>query len=94
MYKMSLFYRVFVLAMVVIGIAWIPIVQNFAELFHYIQSVTSYLAPPICAIYILAISWERINEPVTYSHTHAVNQLVNKSFSAPPGTQHAEFSLW
>jgi len=56
--------RVFVLFMVTVGIAWIPIVQNFAELFHYIQSVTSYLAPPICAVYVLAVLWKRTNEKV------------------------------
>ena len=47
-----------------IGIAWIPIVQNFSELFNYIQSVTSYLAPPICAVYVLAVLWSRTNEQV------------------------------
>ena len=56
--------RVFVLIMVAIGIAWIPIVESFAELFHYIQSVTSFLAPPICAVYVLAVLWERVNEVV------------------------------
>lgn len=56
--------RVFVLFMVAVGIAWIPIVQNFSELFHYIQSVTSYLAPPICAVYVLAVLWKRTNEKV------------------------------
>ncbi|KAI0208915.1 Sodium/glucose cotransporter 4 [Lamellibrachia satsuma] len=54
--------RVFVLFMVGVGIAWIPIVQSFSELFHYIQSVTSFLAPPICAVYVLAVLWGRINE--------------------------------
>jgi len=54
--------RVFVIFMVAIGIAWIPVVKSFAELFHYIQSVTSYLAPPVCAIYVLAIAWPRCNE--------------------------------
>jgi hypothetical protein len=53
-----------VLAMTGIGIAWIPIVQNFSELFNYIQSVTSYLAPPICAVYLLAVLWSRTNEQV------------------------------
>ena len=57
-------FRVFVLFMVAIGIIWIPIVQNFSELFHYIQSITSYLAPPVCAVYVLAIGWKRTNEPV------------------------------
>jgi len=56
--------RVFVLAMTAIGIAWIPIVQHFSELFHYIQNVTSCLAPPICAIYLLAVLWRRTNEQV------------------------------
>ncbi|ELT94684.1 hypothetical protein CAPTEDRAFT_167766 [Capitella teleta] len=54
--------RCFVLVMVGVGVAWIPIVQNFSELFHYIQSVTSYLAPPICAVYVLAVLWSRTNE--------------------------------
>ncbi len=50
--------------MVAIGIVWIPVVKNFSELFHYIQSITSYLAPPVCAIYILAVGWKRTNEQV------------------------------
>ncbi|XP_064612119.1 sodium/glucose cotransporter 4-like [Liolophura sinensis] len=54
--------RCCVLVLVGVGIAWIPIVQNVSELFHYIQAVTSYLAPPVCAVYVLAIFWKRINE--------------------------------
>ena len=50
--------------MVAVGIVWIPIVQNFSELFHYIQSITSYLAPPVCAVYVLAVLWKRTNEQV------------------------------
>lgn len=59
--------RVFVLFMVAVGIVWIPIVKNFAELFHYIQSITSYLSPPVCAVYVLAIFWKRINEKGAFS---------------------------
>ena len=57
--------RFFVLVLVGISIAWIPVIthaQN-ARLFDYIQATTSYLAPPICAIYILALFWPRCNEP-------------------------------
>ncbi|XP_013421875.1 sodium/glucose cotransporter 4 isoform X1 [Lingula anatina] len=54
--------RVFVLILVVISVVWIPIVQSVSELFHYIQAVTSFLAPPICAVYVLAVAWKRINE--------------------------------
>ncbi|XP_064460618.1 sodium/mannose cotransporter SLC5A10-like [Ornithodoros turicata] len=57
--------RCFVVVMVAVSVVWIPIIETFpnSQLFHYIQGVTSYLAPPVCAIYVLAISWTRINEP-------------------------------
>jgi len=58
-------YRVFVVAVVAVSIAWIPIIQSISELFHYIQGITSFLAPPVCAVYVLAISWKRINEQVS-----------------------------
>ncbi|GFY70040.1 hypothetical protein TNIN_495471 [Trichonephila inaurata madagascariensis] len=56
--------RLFVLILVVISIVWIPIIQaaQNSQLFHYIQSVTSFLAPPVCAVYILAIISKRVNE--------------------------------
>nr|ARQ84971.1 sodium:glucose cotransporter 1-like protein [Tridacna squamosa] len=55
--------RVCILILVGIAVIWIPIVQNFGELFHYIQAITSYLAPPVCAVYIMAVFWKRTNEP-------------------------------
>ncbi|XP_050163258.1 sodium/glucose cotransporter 4 [Myiozetetes cayanensis] len=57
--------RVFILILVLISILWIPIIQsaNSGKLFDYIQSITSYLAPPITALFILAIFCKRINEP-------------------------------
>ena len=58
--------RLFVVVLVVISIIWIPIIQasQGSRLFDYIQSITSYLAPPVCAIYVLAVFFPRINEPV------------------------------
>ena len=55
------------MALVVVGILWIPIINAFpnSQLFNYIQSVTSYLAPPVCAVYILAVFVPRVNEPVS-----------------------------
>ncbi|XP_064460619.1 sodium/glucose cotransporter 4-like [Ornithodoros turicata] len=57
--------RTFVVVLVAVSIVWIPIIEAFpnSQLFHYIQSVTSYLAPPVCAVYVLAVTWGRINEP-------------------------------
>ncbi|XP_064415520.1 sodium/glucose cotransporter 4 isoform X2 [Latimeria chalumnae] len=57
--------RVFILLLVVVSILWIPVIQsaNSGQLFDYIQSITSYLAPPITALFIMAIFWKRVNEP-------------------------------
>ncbi|XP_004371824.1 sodium/glucose cotransporter 4 [Trichechus manatus latirostris] len=57
--------RVFVVFLVVVSILWIPIIQssNSGQLFDYIQSVTSYLAPPITALFLLAIFCKRVTEP-------------------------------
>ncbi|CAL1529910.1 unnamed protein product [Lymnaea stagnalis] len=54
--------RLCVLILVGVGIVWIPVVQSVTELFHYIQAITSFLAPPICSVYVLAIFWKRTNE--------------------------------
>ena len=52
--------------MVGISILWIPIIQaaQGGRLFDYIQSITSYLAPPICALFIVAVLDHRTNEKV------------------------------
>jgi SSS family solute:Na+ symporter len=47
---------------VVLGIAWIPIMQNISGvLYEYLQSVQSYIAPPITAVFLLGIFFRRIN---------------------------------
>ncbi|RXM29220.1 Sodium/glucose cotransporter 4 [Acipenser ruthenus] len=49
---------------VVVSILWIPIIQsaNSGQLFDYIQAITSYLSPPIAALFIMAVFWKRVNE--------------------------------
>ncbi|XP_071769589.1 sodium/glucose cotransporter 1 [Centroberyx gerrardi] len=56
--------RVFILVLIGVSIAWIPIVQSAqsGQLFDYIQSITSYLTPPIAAVFMLAIFCKRVNE--------------------------------
>lgn len=47
---------------VVLGILWIPIMQNISGvLYEYLQSVQSYIAPPIAAVFLLGIFYKRIN---------------------------------
>ncbi|XP_041492298.1 sodium/glucose cotransporter 1-like isoform X1 [Microtus oregoni] len=57
--------RLFILVLIAISIAWVPIVQSAqsGQLFDYIQSITSYLGPPIAAVFLLAVFCKRVNEP-------------------------------
>ncbi|EMP35533.1 Sodium/glucose cotransporter 5 [Chelonia mydas] len=50
--------------LVAVSVVWIPILQssNSGQLYVYIQSVTSCLAPPITAVFALAVFWRRANE--------------------------------
>lgn len=50
--------------MAAIGIAWLPTIQLSDELFDYVQLMTAYLVPSICAVYVLAVFWKR-NEAVS-----------------------------
>ncbi|XP_049444355.1 sodium/glucose cotransporter 4 [Epinephelus fuscoguttatus] len=56
--------RLFILVLVCLSLLWIPVIQtaNSGKLFDYIQSVTSFLAPPITAVFLMAIFWPRANE--------------------------------
>lgn len=47
---------------VILGILWIPVMQNISGvLYEYLQSVQSYIAPPITAVFLLGIFSKRIN---------------------------------
>ncbi len=55
--------RVATALVVVLGIIWIPIMNKIGGgvLYQYLQSVQSYIAPPITAVFILGIIWKRVN---------------------------------
>ncbi|XP_034845604.1 sodium/glucose cotransporter 5 isoform X2 [Mirounga leonina] len=56
--------RLVIVVLIGVSVAWIPILQdsNSGQLFIYMQSVTSSLAPPVTAIFVLGIFWRRANE--------------------------------
>ncbi|XP_028562589.2 sodium/mannose cotransporter SLC5A10 isoform X2 [Podarcis muralis] len=56
--------RIVTIVLVAVSVVWIPILQssNSGQLYIYIQSVTSYLAPPVTAVFLLAVFWKRANE--------------------------------
>lgn len=49
------------LAMVLVGLAWIPVIKGSRGLYDYLQSVQGYLAPPIFVVFFLGIFWKRLN---------------------------------
>jgi len=54
--------RITTAVVVVSGLAWIPLMKHISgELYHYLQSVQSYLGPPIAAVFLLGIFWKKIN---------------------------------
>ncbi|MXQ94325.1 hypothetical protein E5288_WYG007367 [Bos mutus] len=60
--------RLFIILLIAISIVWVPLVQvaQNGQLFHYIGSISSYLGPPIAAVFLLAIFCKRVNEQVTF----------------------------
>ncbi|XP_002763533.3 putative glucose sensor protein SLC5A4 isoform X1 [Callithrix jacchus] len=56
--------RLFLLLLSVVSIVWVPLVQvsQNGQLIHYTESISSYLGPPVAAVYVLAIFCKRVNE--------------------------------
>ncbi|XP_016046755.2 sodium/glucose cotransporter 2 isoform X2 [Erinaceus europaeus] len=56
--------RLWVVFIVAVSVAWLPVVQaaQGGQLFDYIQAVSSYLAPPVSALFVLALFVPRVNE--------------------------------
>jgi SSS family solute:Na+ symporter len=53
---------------VVLGMIWIPLMKNISKgLYGYLQSVQSYLAPPIAAAFLLGVFSKRINAKGAYT---------------------------
>ncbi len=50
------------LAMVGFGLAWIPFMDVISsQLYVYLQSVQSYISPPIAAVFLVGVAWRRAN---------------------------------
>jgi SSS family solute:Na+ symporter len=54
--------RIATAVVVVLGTVWIPLMKGISDiLYQYLQSVQSYLAPPIAAVFLLGVFSKRIN---------------------------------
>jgi len=53
--------RTATVVMVLIALAWIPVIKNAQGLYGYLQSVQSYLAPPIFVVFFFGVFFKRLN---------------------------------
>ncbi|MBN1852790.1 MAG: sodium:solute symporter [Pirellulales bacterium] len=53
--------RIVTTIMVIIGLAWVPVIQGAHGLYDYLQGVQGYLAPPIFVVFFLGVFFKRLN---------------------------------
>src|SRR5262245_10289709 len=53
--------RIATVVMVLIAVAWIPVIKNAQGLYAYLQSVQGYLAPPIFVVFFFGVFFKRLN---------------------------------
>ncbi|MFQ5446413.1 MAG: sodium:solute symporter [Saprospiraceae bacterium] len=53
--------RIATAVMVLIGLAWIPVIQGSRGLYDYLQSVQGYMAPPIFVVFFFGVFNKRLN---------------------------------
>ncbi|XP_033640936.1 sodium/myo-inositol cotransporter-like [Asterias rubens] len=84
--------RLVVIVMIVISILWIPIIQKMqgGQLFIYIQEISAFLAPPVAAVYLVALLWPRGNEKGCFSGLvvgfiiGVIRMILDFTYRAPP----------
>ncbi len=61
--------RIATAVIVLLGMAWIPLMEKLSKssLYDYLQSVQSYLAPPIAAAFLFGVFFKRINAQGAYT---------------------------
>lgn len=53
--------RMATVAMIIIGLLWIPVIRGGKGLYDYLQGIQSYLAPPIAVVFFAGIFHKRLN---------------------------------
>src|SRR6185295_5337435 len=49
------------IVMVLIAMAWIPVIKGAQGLYNYLQAVQGYLAPPIFVVFFFGVFFKRLN---------------------------------
>ena len=53
--------RIATAIMVLIALAWIPVIKGASNLYNYLQAVQGYLAPPIFVVFFFGVFFKRLN---------------------------------
>jgi len=53
--------RIATASMVLVALAWIPVIKGSTGLYTYLQAVQGYLAPPIFVVFFLGVFFKRMN---------------------------------
>ena len=53
--------RIATLVFMAVAVAWTPMISRFPTLWQYLQSILSYLTPPVVAVFVLGLFWRRAN---------------------------------
>jgi SSS family solute:Na+ symporter len=53
--------RIATVVMVLIALAWLPVIQGAKGLYNYLQAVQGYLAPPIFVVFFFGVFFKRLN---------------------------------
>ncbi|XP_041457945.1 sodium/glucose cotransporter 4-like [Lytechinus variegatus] len=77
--------------MAIIAILWLPLIQasGTGQLFVYIQAMASYLTPPIFAVFVGGMFWERVTEKGAFFGLLAgvvvgvIRMILDYTFTAP-----------
>jgi SSS family solute:Na+ symporter len=59
--RIALVGRIGVVGFMLLAALIAPLIQNFAGLFHYLQSALAYLVPPVAVVFVLGLFWRGMN---------------------------------
>ena len=92
--------RLATVVLTVLGLAWIPLMQIVSgQLYTYLQSIQSYISPPIAAVFLLGVAWKRVNAAGALSSlltgaVLGVTRLVLEIMHGAEQTGLPEGSVW
>ncbi|MFS4436577.1 sodium:solute symporter [Paracoccaceae bacterium GXU_MW_L88] len=58
--------RITTAAVTLVAVLWAPQIVNFPSLWQYLQSILSYMVPPVLAVFLMAIFWKHTSATAAF----------------------------